>query len=627
MELLIIKILKGIDVEKNLDKALKRKRIYIYNTNDLNKKIYNEIYENLSFTVDFLNTIFIIHKNNEPEKVYICRSQRLESNSNIMCKDLFLVENKKETINSFIKDELSLNLQDSFKKDVYILLKSIPEQTYLNFVNKVLPPYEAKGRSEQEQNYEPSELEKSMNLHPLAQKNEYCIRPLSIQQVDPNRSEFQRDRERIIHAKAYRRLVDKAQIFTSNKGDHYRTRMTHTLEVSQIARGIALRLKLNPDLTEAIALGHDIGHTPFGHQGERTIDAILKGDIDIVPNAKDSKIGGFKHNYQSLRVLTYLEEKYIEHEGIDLSYQTLEGILKHTKCNINDFNIKEFLINGDEKYLYLDVVDNKKKHFSVTLEGQVVAIADEIAQRGHDLDDAFASGLLDIHSFKDSCTISEMKPIKDIIDTVENKVKFYKEKRRVITDEMDMIRAILVPKILGFLINDVVKTSQHSMDNYDLLFLKNRNRVDKKLVWFSNEGEVIVEYLDKNIISKHVINSYEVSRFDTKGEFIIKALFEAYYRNPKLLPDSILQRLKKEFSKVSVKVVDLRLDKFDVVLQEIKEITQITDRQLKNSDIANEYKKKRKILVRCIADYISGMTDNYALNEYSKLYESFSGHM
>lgn len=628
MYLIIIKITE--DYKKfinHLESSFENNSKCFYNTTGKNKAAYDKIYNEIEHKQDPIDTIFVIHKNNIPKQVYICKSQRLESNSNIICKDIFLVDNKKDTINNFLKDEISLNLQDDFDNNVYIFKTDISETTYLNFLNKVLPPYEAKGKSVQEQNYESNKLEKNMELHPLAQKNEYCIRPLSIQQEDPYRSEFQRDRERIIHAKAYRRLVDKAQIFTSSKGDHYRTRMTHTLEVSQIARGISLRLKLNPDLTEAIALGHDIGHTPFGHQGERTIDAILKGDIDMIPDAISLKIGGFKHNYQSLRVLTYLEEKYIEHEGLDLSYQTLEGILKHTKCDIKKYNIEDFLVNGNKEYLYLDVVNDNEKHFSVTLEGQVVAIADEIAQRGHDLDDAFASGLLSLDSFKDACATDEMKHIRDIVASVESKVKIYKKKRRIIADEMDMIRAMLVPKILGFLIDDVAKTSLKNMNNYDLSFFKINNRVDKRLIEFSDKGKVIVEYLEKNVISKYVINSYEVSRFDTKGEYIIKALFEAYYKNPKLLPDSMLQRLKKEFSKISVNVIDFRLDKSELVLQEVKEITQITKNQLKDSTKAEEYKKKRKILARCIADHISGMTDNYALNEYSKLFESFSGYM
>lgn len=398
--------------------------------------------------------------------------------------------------------------------------------------------------------------------------------------------------------------------------------MTHTLEVSQIARGIALKLKLNLDLTESIALGHDIGHTPFGHQGERTIDDIIKGNIDIIPNAKELNIGGFKHNYQALRVLTYLEEKYIEHEGIDLSYQTLEGILKHTKCK-KDYEIKNFLINGETEYLYLN---DDSENFSVTLEGQIVEIADEIAQRGHDLDDAFAAGLLNLHTLKDACKINEMNSINKIINDVETNIKKYKDANRIIINETDMIRAMLVPKILGFLIKDVIDTSNENMDSYDHQFFTKHKRVDKKLIAFSHQGDFIIEYLD-TLISRNVINSFEVSRFDEKAKFIISALFKAYYNNPRLLPDSILIRFRKELSKISVNPIDLRFENPQDISTEINEITQITDNQISCNEIAIEYENKRKILSICIADHISGMTDNYALNEYSKLYEGFPGNM
>lgn len=199
-------------------------------------------------------------------------------------------------------------------------------------------------------------------IHEERTSNKYII----------SREPYQRDRDRIIHSRAFRRMMHKTQVFNANKGDHYRNRLTHTLEVSQIARSIGKYLQLNDELIEAIALGHDLGHTPFGHIGERTLDEILTmgigvGDEKDVPSIKQN----FKHNFQSLRVIDKLETRCTDYLGINLTFATREGILKHTKVknkggyyNYPDFNIYEMHLEFS---------------FSVTLEGQVVAIADEIA--------------------------------------------------------------------------------------------------------------------------------------------------------------------------------------------------------------------------------------------------------
>lgn len=643
MKLLMIKIAENKTPHNYIRNAFNKQSNYIYNTLGKNKEIYFNVYQETKFDSTLLNTVFIIHNNKNIEKIYLCKSQPLTQNFNMLCQDLSLVDKKRKTIlNEFI-DTFAIDLEKDFKPNFYISHKDVPETDFLHLLDKIYPPYQVKKLSFEKQKNIYHKIEKIKteynNLHILAQRSEYCIRSIAAQEIDPNRTEFQRDRERIVHTKSYRRLVDKAQIFTSNKGDHYRTRMTHTLEVSQIARGISLMLQLNPDLTEAIALAHDIGHTPFGHQGERTLDAILTGEIPLIPDVEIMEIGGFKHNYQSLRVLTCLEEKYLEHEGIDLSYQTLEGVLKHTKHRkkngnkelINYCNIEEFLINGDYDNLYLD------KDYPTTLEGQVVKIADEIAQRGHDLDDAFASGLLTLTSFEDACMANGMKPIQEKIQNIRKNIKAYETKRRIIIDKTDMIRATLVPKILGYFIRDVVKHSEENINNYinnGNMFDEN-NRILENIISFSDEGKLIVDYLEK-IISRNVLNSCEVSRFDTKAELIIKDLFKAYYKNPKLLPDNILQRYKKEVQKISTNFIDFRLDDPKLVAIEIERITGILKYQNKEESqiivneektvaLTDEYKNKRKILARCITDHISGMTDNYALNEYSKLYESFSG--
>lgn len=302
---------------------------------------------------------------------------------------------------SEIKEKIEFKQEGNYKIDLLDI-----DSFNLNNTEKCIKEINEKNKMPNE-NYEKimKSIEKlERKVRPSAQRSRNVKRVIDKGDIRENRTEFQRDWERIIHAKSFRRLEDKAQIYTLSKGDHFRTRLTHTLEVAQIARGIARELNLNEDLVQAIALGHDLGHTPFGHVGERTLNEILENE--------DVK-GGFKHNFQGVKVVNYLEEKYGEFEGIDLTYQVIEGILKHTKvcscddnklcnknkkreglkCKNNKYKIKNFLCNGEEEELHL------KYNFATTLEGQAVAVADEIAQRAHDLDDGIASGIINEEKF------------------------------------------------------------------------------------------------------------------------------------------------------------------------------------------------------------------------------------
>lgn len=322
-----------------------------------------------------------------------------------------------------------LSLSDDFRKDEYVLKEEselIAKQ--IDFI--INRPFEEKTK---EQRYE--KINSENGLADLAQRNEYCERAYNLRA--PMQHRGQRDYERIVHSKAFRRMVDKAQVFSASKGDYYRTRMTHTQAVSQIARGIAEGLGLNMYLTEAIALGHDIGHTPFGHQGERILDSILQGKFNIIKNVEsfsgDLSFGGFKHNYQSIRVATLLEEEYTEICGMDLSYQTLEGMLKHTKLKRDNYSLDQFISSDDA---------SDKLHFTQdfcsTLEGQVVAIADEIAQRGHDLDDAFSSGAMEFDDFKNYLAVKKMKKLLDIVEEVNKDLTSMGEKNRRFVDEKEL---------------------------------------------------------------------------------------------------------------------------------------------------------------------------------------------
>ena len=457
-------------------------------------------------------------------------------------------------------------------------------------------------------------------LHPLAQKNEYCRRQYNLREPKEDRGEFQRDYERIVHSKAFRRMVDKAQVFSASKGDYYRTRMTHSQAVAQIARAIATELNLNLCLTEAIALGHDLGHTPFGHQGERTLNDILCDKIHIIKNADlfEDNFGGFKHNYQSIRVASILEEEYFEIEGMDLSYQTLEGMLKHTKFKRNDLNLDEFIVSADARSEL-----SFNNDYCSTLEGQVVAVADEIAQRGHDLDDALSSGIMSLEEFIKYLEFKKLSQLKKEIDQLTVGMEQIEENHRIFPDKKELMNSRVASTILSFFINDVISISKDNMKNYSVdEFEKNGHKFDKdKLIWFSDVAEAINNYLD-TIISNRVINSPEVSMFDNNGATIVAGLFKAYYNNPRLIHKGTQRRIYVETRRFTQNVVDFELGNHEVILDEIQKITQ-TDLSDENKKLSPglklEYMQKRRILVRNICDYISGMTDTYAANEYRRI--------
>lgn len=504
-----------------------------------------------------------------------------------------------------------LSLSDDFANDEYVLKEEselIAKQ--IDFI--INRPFEEKTK---EQRYK--KINSEDGLDDLAQRNEYCERAYNLRSPMQHRGEFQRDYERIVHSKAFRRMVDKAQVFSASKGDYYRTRMTHTQAVSQIARGIAEGLGLNMYLTEAIALGHDIGHTPFGHQGERTLDSILQGKFNIIKNVGsftgDLSFGGFKHNYQSIRVATLLEEEYTEICGMDLSYQTLEGMLKHTKLKRDNYSLDQFILSDDA---------SNKLHFTQefcsTLEGQVVAIADEIAQRGHDLDDAFSSGAMEFDDFKNYLTVKKMKELLGIVETVNKDLTSMCEKNRRFVDKKELRNSRTVSAIVSYFINDVINNSKSKMSDYDLSKFKgNNNRVKEELICFSEKASTLNKYLE-TIISSKVINSPEVSLFDNNAETIISGLFKAYYNNPRLLHKGTQRKLYINLRNISENVVDFEYGNHEVIKEEFDMITNGNLEKLSKEDAA-EYKEKRRVLVRTICDFISGMTDTYATNEYNRI--------
>lgn len=518
----------------------------------------------------------------------------------------------KSVIENFVYN-LQLSLEKDFPADSYINYEiSVPLLEQMRKFEKA--PFQ---KEPTEITYE--ELDEEKNLSPLAQKNQYCCRKYNFKEPQP-RGEFQRDYDRIVYSKAFRRMVDKAQIFSSVKGDHYRTRMTHTLIVCQIAQSISRALKLNSPLAEAIAAGHDLGHTPFGHQGERTLHAILTGkpgfEVDnlAVKSEGDTvalfPYGGFKHNYQSVRVATNLEAQYLEIDGLDLSEQTLNGMWMHTGKK-GDMEIGSF----SDDFLS-DAGD-----VAFTLEGQVVAVADEIAQRSHDIDDAFASRLIKPSDFVNYLELKKSTHLKEKLDGIFETLESLKLENRLLVDEDAVVCAQISSIIVNLFIEDVCAETKENMDAYSVeKFNADNHRVYEQLVCFSDAGKELCRYLD-NIISKRVINSHEVTLFDQNGSSTVLALFRAYYKAPSLLHAGTLQRIWNEYRMQNLETIDFKEGKPELVKSEWNKITTtaIPANDHDRTDEQRNILRKRIILVRGICDFISGMTDSYALNEYRRI--------
>lgn len=456
----------------------------------------------------------------------------------------------------------------------------------------------------------------------LAQTDAQARRAYKEEPVMTGRTEFQRDRERIVNSTAFRRMVDKAQIFSAEKGDYFRTRMTHTLEVNQIAKAIAYALHLNLDLTEAIALGHDLGHTPFGHQGERTLNDILSGKIDagIVTDKKKLEeercYGGFKHNYQSARILTQLENKYVDFAGLNVSAQVVEGVLKHTKLK-KDIRIEDFVSPEYLEKIYID--ENEERQPIASLEGQVVAIADEIAQRGHDVDDALTSGVMTVSEFMDRLKIDKCDELRELI---EKEIEKTETANRLLPNKQDMQVARIVHRIIRYFISDVINNSKEKIEGSTKTSIDDLNK--ETFIDLSEKGKKVNKYMEK-IVQKKVICNYEVARADYNAEVVVKTLFQKYYENPRLLHTGTLQKifhdtLMHKNTDVSNSAVCLNDCSVSLANAEIEEMA------LKPLELPNDTEvqkiirlEKRKILIRNIVDFIAGMTDGYALQEYEKI--------
>ncbi len=340
------------------------------------------------------------------------------------------------------------------------------------------------------------------------------------------RTAFQRDRDRILHTTAFRRLEYKTQVFINYEGDYYRTRLTHTLEVTQIGRTIARALGVNEDLVEAICLAHDLGHPPFGHSGETALARLMQD------------YGGFDHNKQSLRIVTFLERRYADFPGLNLTWETREGIVKH-----------------ESEY---DVADARDYHpeLRASIEAQIANVADELAYTAHDLDDGLRSGMI-TPSMLEGITLWEI-----LVESVGWKGP----------ELDDLSRHRMIRRLIGLEVNDLVHTSDLLIKEARLSSPEDAQRLPYNVVVFSEEmyqrNRPLKDFLYKNLYRHH-----RVVRMQTKAERIIKELFQAYQSEPQMLPRHIQETIEE------------------------------------------------RGLERTICDYIAGMTDRFAVEEYNKLFE------
>jgi dGTPase len=345
----------------------------------------------------------------------------------------------------------------------------------------------------------------------------------------PYRTNFQRDRDRIIHSTAFRRLEYKTQVFVNHEGDHYRTRLTHTIEVAQISRSIARALRLNEDLAEAIALVHDVGHTPFGHAGEEALNGIMQDH------------GGFEHNRQTLRVVDVLEERYPEFPGLNLSYEVREGIIKHE--TLYDHPVPQEFSPQDNS----------------TLECQLVNAADEIAYHCHDIDDGLASDVLKEEE------LSQITIWKKLSADLKKRYSELTPTQR---------RHQMVRMLINFEVSDLIRETTRKIELAKVSTLEDVRKTEEKIIRFSEETRQLNHEL-KQFLFDRMYRHYRMIRMADKAKRIIRQLFEVYLENTDQLPPSFHHRLEEENR------------------------------------------------MQLICDYIAGMTDRFALQEYKKLFDPF----
>ena len=311
------------------------------------------------------------------------------------------------------------------------------------------------------------------------------------------RNDFQRDRDRIIHSTAFRRLKHKTQVFVNTAGDHFRTRITHSLEVSQIARTLSKYFNLNEDLCETLSLAHDLGHTPFGHAGEEALNKCMKN------------YGGFDHNIQTLRIITILENRYYNFKGLNLSIETLDGLIKHNGPLKNLTNLNKILGNNFFK---------KKINFSLnsSLEAQIASISDDIAYNSHDLEDGLKSNLFSLEHLKNIPILNKI-----IITHIKKLKKF----------SIDLVIRQVIREIINEMVSDVIKTTKKNIKIYKIKNLNDIYKTKNQLVSFSVKMKEFDKQI-KNFLRKRMYFHRMVNSKTNYGRKVIIKLFSKIKKNP-----------------------------------------------------------------------------------------------
>ncbi|MEM8857439.1 MAG: deoxyguanosinetriphosphate triphosphohydrolase [Chloroflexota bacterium] len=361
-------------------------------------------------------------------------------------------------------------------------------------------------------------------LAPYALKSADSAGRVNPDSESDTRTAFQRDRDRIIHTRAFRRLEYKTQVFIFYEGDHYRTRLTHTIEVAQLGMAIARGLGVNQDLTEAICLAHDLGHSPFGHAGEWALDALMKDH------------GGFNHNVQSYRVVTELEKRYENYPGLNLSYETREGIIKHET---------DYDHTGEHKY-----APGRR----ASLEAQIANLADEAAYNAHDLDDGLRAGFFNLEELDQLAIWQRLRK-----NTGWESGPF-----------TEMIRHAMIRELVGFSVGNIVTTTDKRLSTAGIDSPEGVQLHDTNIVGYADSIHAEIKEL-KAFLLQNMYRHYRLMRMTRKAERFIGDIFNAYIAEPAMLPTK----------------------------------TQI--------ELENNSKE------RVICDYIAGMTDRYALDEWERL--------
>ena len=345
------------------------------------------------------------------------------------------------------------------------------------------------------ENKEKAELSDIGSLNCLSRGRQYP------EEEHQYRLAFERDRDRIIHCSAFRRMEYKTQVFFYHEGDYFRTRLTHSLEVAQISRSVALALDLNETLAEAVALAHDLGHTPFGHAGERVMDGLMADD------------GGFEHNTQTLKVVDFLEDRYPNFPGLNLTWEVREGIAKHS----TDYDQPEIAAFGQNQ---------------PSLEAQIVELADEIAYNNHDLDDGLTSGMLEPEE------LSEVTLWRTVTESIRSEMRDISS---------TMLKHEGIRRIINMQVSDLISTIGRKIGEMNITNREELARAPERVAAFGPEMEVMNREL-KTFLRENLYAHYRVTRMAEKAQRILTDLFNAYLDTPKQLPPTTFRKIQESGS-------------------------------------------------------------------------------